>query len=777
MRSDWAVALAASALILPVAAAARDTAQAISIPPGNLADALASLAVQTGISFGYDTPLPPIRVRGVSGRLSPRQAIDALLRDTPVKAIRIGPAAFRIVRRDRHEKPRPREGLLPDPVAPLADIIVTGRKLPEQLSRVPAPLAAYVPGNGSAGATTGQRDVARSTVGVTVAGRGDGSERMFLRGLADSPFDGFSQTTVSVQIDDGRVTYDAAEPGLRLVDIARVEVLRGPQGPLYGTGALGGVYRIVTNRPLLGVTSGTAALSFDSIAKGGPGGSGEATLNLPIASDVAAIRLVGYAAASSGWIDDIPLSGDANRMTVTGGRAALRIAPADGWSIDLTAARQRLAVRDSQYLYRSGRDLERQATILEPAATSFDLLQARAQGPIGRLQLVIASSQAWQRRSDIYDLSLAPNVLGIPGATAWRDQRSYRVFDQEVRLTSAPGDRFAWTAGISYLSAATSAQGSALVQPNQWTPYFSLQRRVTETAIFADGSLPVLPRLSLATGFRLFRSSVEDERQEPSMPTASTRGLTGFTPNLSLSYDLGRTGIAYARVATAFRPGGIDPGNSVTGRYDADEVRSLDLGTRLSLDRDRLTIDAAFFFARWRDMQSDYLESNGLLATHNAGDAAITGFESSLIWRPGSAWKIETGLTLQRARLTRGPNGSDLPVDRRLPLTPDFAFRLGIDRDVHIGPMVLKPFATINFTGNSRLSFDDGLDRRMGSYAIVRTGISASFASMSMRLDIDNAFDARADTFAYGNPFTVRALQQFTPLRPRTVTITLSHDF
>ena len=778
MRFDWAVALAASALILPLAAEARETAQSISIPPGNLADALASLAVQTGISFGYDTPLPPIRVRGVTGRLSPREAIDRLLRDTPVKAVRMGPNAFRIVRRERREPRRDTTPVVLEPAAIAADIVVTGRKLPEILSRVPAPLAVYVPGGDKgAGANAGQREVARSIDGMVVAGRGDGSERMFLRGLADSPFDGFSQSTVSVQIDDGRVTYDAAEPGLRLVDVARVEVLKGPQGPLYGTGALGGVYRIVTNRPLLGDTSGSAALSFDSIAKGGPGASGEATLNLPIVRDMAAVRLVGYSATSSGWIDDVPISGDANRMTVTGARAALRIAPANGWSIDLTAARQRLAARDSQYVYRAGRDLERAAGLLEPAATGFDLLQARAEGPIGRLQLVIATSQAWQRRSDLYDLSQAPTVLGIPGATAWRDERSYRVFDQEIRLTSAPGDRFAWTTGLSYLAAATTARGSALVGSTQWTPSFSLQRRVTEAAMFADGSLPVAPRLSLAAGFRLFRSSVEDERREPAMPTASTRGLTGFTPNLSLSYDLGRTGIVYARIATAFRPGGIDPGNNVTGRYDADEVRSLDLGTRLSIDRGRLTVDAAFFLAQWRDMQSDYLESNGLLATHNAGDAAITGVEAKLAWRPDAAWNIETGLTLQRARLSRGPNGSDLPVDRRLPLTPDIALRFAVDRTIRLGRTSLKPFLAVNFTGSSRLSFDDGLDRPMSDYAVLRGGITASLASLSVRLDVDNALDARADTFAYGNPFTVRALRQFTPLRPRTITVTLSHDF
>jgi outer membrane receptor protein involved in Fe transport len=765
--------------LTPNPAGARDSAVSIAIPPGNLTDALASLAAQTGISFGYDATLPPIRVRGISGRMSAHEAIDRLLRDTPIKAVRIGPMAFRLIRRQHP----PREGLrgpalaVDDP-SPAPDIVITGRKLPEMLSRVPAPIAVYVPGTGNrAGADSGQREVARAIDGLVVAGRGEGSDRAFIRGLADSPFNGFSQTIVSVQIDDGRITYDAPEPALRLVDVARVEVLKGPQGPLYGTGALGGVYRIVTNRPILGDISGNAAFSLNTLSKGGPGGSAEATLNLPLVTDSAAVRLVGYAALNGGWIDDRPAPRDANQKSLVGARASLRVAPAAGWSIDLMGTVQDRASRDSQYVYRAGEDLARPATMREPSATHFKLAQARAEGPIGRLQMVIAASQAWQDQSDIYDLSMAPGVLGVPGATAWRDRRSYRVFDQEVRLTSAPGDRFAWTTGLSYLVATTKASGDAQIAPGEWGRYFELHRHVTEAAMFLDGSLPIGGRVTLAGGFRVFRSSIEDERTEPAVPTASARGLTGFTPNLSLSYDLGRTGTIYARIATAFRPGGIDPGNARTGRYQADEVRNIDVGARLRLAGDRLALDTAIYLAQWRDMQSDYLEPNGLIATRNAGDAAVAGFEGALDWRPGPQWRFKLGMTLQRARLYNSADATGVPDDRRLPLTPDIAYRLTAERTVRWRGRDFRPYAGINFIGSTRLSFDNGLDRRMDGYAIVRAGASTTIGPVEARIDVDNLFDTRADTFAYGNPFSVRSTPQFTPLRPRTFSLTLSRDF
>lgn len=780
MRYCWAAALATSVLLSTNPAGARDAPAAIAIPPGTLTDALASLAAQTGVSFGYDAPLPPLRVPGVHGRMSPHEAVDRLLRDTPIKATRIGPMAFRLVRR------QPSSGAAsasPPPTVKAAsptqpDIIVTGRKLPEMLSRVPAPIAVYLPNStAAAGVESGQRDVARSVDGLAVAGRDEGSDRTFIRGLADSPFNGFGQTTVSVQVDDGRITYDAPEPALRLVDVARVEVLKGPQGPLYGTGALGGVYRIVTNRPILGNVSGTAAFSLNSVADGGSGGSAEAMLNLPLVTDAAAVRLVGYAALGGGWIDDRPGPNDANQKMLTGARASLRVAPASGWSLDLTGAGQHRVSRDSQYVYRAGEDLVRPSSIREPSATDFTLAQLRAEGPIGRLRLVVATSQTWQKQKDLFDLSLAPDVLGIPGATTWRDRRSYRVFDQEIRLTSAPGDRFAWTAGLSYLAASTKASGDAQVGPTSWSPYFTLHRRATEAAAFADGSLPIGSRVTLAGGFRVFRSSVEDERTEPSAPHSGARDLTGFTPNLSLSYDLGATGMVYARIATAFRPGGLDPGNSRTGRYQADEVRNLDIGARLRLAGDRLSVDTAMYFAQWRDIQSDYLEANGLIATHNAGDAIVAGLESSLDWRPSASWRLRAGMTVQRARLRTAPDGTRLPDDRRLPMTPDIAYRLTVERSVGWKGVELRPYAGVNFMGSTRLSFDNGLDRRMDGYAILRAGAAAPLSPLTIRIDVDNLLDIRADTFAYGNPFSVRAVPQYTPLRPRMFSVTLSREF
>ncbi|MBN2971037.1 TonB-dependent receptor [Roseomonas aeriglobus] len=765
MRRVWPAALAASALpALP--AAARDAEYRVNLPPGDLSDALATLSAQTGASVATDPGLPRIAARRVSGRMPIRRALERLVDGAPVRVVQVGPTVFRLVRRRAAE--------LADPPTVPPDIVVTARKQSEALSGVAAPVSIYVPDDAAAsGAARSAHDVAARVDGLTLTSLGPGRDRPFIRGVADSPFNGFSQSTVSVQLDDARITYDAAEPGLRLVDIARVELLKGPQGPLYGTGALGGVYRIVTNRPVLGAVEGTARFGVSAIGGGGPGGEAEGVLNLPLASDAAAVRLVGYAALDGGWIDDTGGRRNINQSQTLGARAALRVAPAAGWTVDVGGAAQQIATRDSQYVDRRGEEIGRSLPIREPRDTRLRLVHGTVSGPIGTPILTIATAHSWQDQNDIYDASTRP----AGAARAYRDRRSYRVFDQEVRLSSGDGTAFSWLVGASYLAATTQASGDLQAVSLVSAPIFRLHRRVTEAAAFADGALPLTRRLRASLGARLFRTTTEDELEEEAGGiAATTKAIVGITPSASLSYEIVSGRVVYARFGTAFRPGGIDPSNTESGRYDADEMRSFDLGMRLSLDRGRLAIDGGLFRSIWKYVQSDYLLPDGLIATRNAGDADIVGAELAIDWWRG-AWRLRTGVTLQRPRLTRAPDGADLPEDRRLPVVPDAAGRIELSRAFRLGGTRLLPFIAINLQGASRLSFDDGLDRRLGGFAIARAGATLTRGPLVGRLDIDNLLDTRAASFAFGNPFSVRDARQYTPARPRTLSVSLSRAF
>lgn len=777
MRYVSATVLAASALLSPIVAQARSVEYPVTIGAVDLDDALTALSLQTGISVAIDGPLPHWRVSGVRGRMTVKAALERMLRGTDLQAVPVGSTSFRLVRRKHVHPaaPAPSPALAP---APQPDIVITGRKQSELLSNVAAPVSVYLPADsGRAGVGTTSHDVAAGTEGLTLTNVGPGRDRFFIRGLADSPFDGFSQSTVSVQIDDARITYDAVDPGLRLADVARVEVLSGPQGPLYGTGALGGVYRIVTNRPVLGSWAGSAALGMSSVAEGGLGGQAEATVNVPLLDDRIAVRAVAYASADPGWIDDVHGARNANRSFTSGARGMVRIVPADGWTVDVSGMAQTIAMRDSQYVNSMAGELTRNVPIREPRRDRLRSMQGTITGPIGTLALTLTSAFTWQDQTDILDATASARALGSSGPTTYRDERAYRVFDQEIRLASAAGARLSWVAGASYLSATTAANGDISTPAKPWSPFFLLHRRVTETALYGRASLFLAPRLQLAAGVRVFRTTTEDERTENERQATRSKALIGVTPSASLSYQLAPNQLVYLHASSALRPGGINPANRKTGRYGADRVRSLDLGTRLRLDGGRLQLNGNLFLVKWYDLQSDYLEPSGLIATRNVGNATDFGAELSVDWRPFRHWRLKGGSTWRRPRLEEPANGKHYPSDPRLPVVPDISARMQLSRDIAIGAWRVSPDIGGNLTGTSRLSFDQGLDRHVPAYVVVRTGITAEHDDLLIRFGIDNLLDSRADTFAFGNPFSIRTQQQYTPLRPRMMSLAVSKSF
>jgi outer membrane receptor protein involved in Fe transport len=698
-------------------------------------------------------------------------ALDRLLADTAFRARRVGPSTYLVVARDVPATPAP------DHEAPIDDIIVTGTKIPERLSRIAAPISVYHTSDPDEAVARGTRDVSARVEGLSTSNLGPGRNRSFLRGIADSGFNGFSQSTVSVQVDEARITYDAPDPDLRLIDVERVEILKGPQGPLYGTGALGGVYHIVTVPAALDQAGGRIQSDLSSLAHGGIGGGGDAMLNLPLIRERLALRLVAYTEIDQGYIANAFGDLRSNRSMLGGGRAALRAVPIPGWTLDLLARGQQIRTRDSQYVDRDAETLTRTTAIPEPHFGTSQGLAATLTGPIGGSRLTLASSYAWQSAHDRFDASASADALGIVRALAFDDVRRYHVFDQQVRVTGGRPDALTWTAGLSYLAADTDAIGTVTDRSGQAFDVTSLRRRVTETAVFAEGSASLPFRLRAGLGIRVFRTTDEDGRQESGIAAHEVDAVVGATPSASLAWQASQTTLVYARFASALRPGGIDLQNLGTGRYDADEVRSFDLGARLQRANGRIKLDANLFFARWLNVQSDYLLPSGLIGTHNAGDASIPGAEVTMSLRAGSGWRVDLGANLQRARLIHATDGVDLPADRRLPIVPDVTFRLTIAKTLNQNGWRLTPHLGGRYVGLSRLSFDDGLDRRTPGYAIFEVGFAIQRGRLSTTLMAENIFDAQADSFAFGNPFSIRTTPQFTPVRPRKIGLSVARKF
>jgi iron complex outermembrane receptor protein len=751
---------------------------AIEIPAGPLGASLTELSRSTGISVGLGGEIPNVRVGSVKGRMTVDEALRRLLSGTALQAVRIGPRAYRLemaaVRPARRPVPQPRSRTrqpvidLPAPI----DIIVTGQKQVELLEAVPLglsvvqidPLRSGVPAADS-------WTVALGSEGLALTNLGPARNRQFIRGVADSPFNGPSQSTVAVQLNDARLTFDAPDPDLRLIDVDRVEILKGPQGPLYGSGALGGIYHIVTNRPDLSELSGSAQLSGEVVQHGGIGVGGQAVINLPLAEGKLAARGVVYDFGSPGWIDNAGRENNANRAHIYGGRLAIRWEPFDGWAIDLGGVIQNINVDDSQYVLASDDSLTRDHPVGEPSDNDFSAATGTVRGRIGAIDLVSATSYIDHRVDFMLDASAVAADFGFQGVGVFRDNRHYSIFNQELRLS--PSESHRWLAGVSIMQAKSHDIGM-IESGNQAVQVVSLNRNVAEYGAFAELVVPLIRKMDARIGGRLFYTSAKDENAEGLEPASRVNDF-GLSPSVALSWHPRKGRLVYLRYAGAVRPGGLAPGvTEDTHRFDSDELGSLELGARLGAEGEPLTLRVSLYYTNWSHIQSDFLLANGLISTRNAGTGRIFGAEAGIGWRIREQTLIDAGFSVQDASLTHTEGGLELH-DRRLPVSPDMTARFGVRQNFVLGGWDGLIAAQANYVGSARLTFDEDLDREMGKYATVATNAALVRDGISLTARVDNLFDVKGDSFAFGNPFSIRRGAQFTPLRPRTLTLSVGY--
>jgi iron complex outermembrane recepter protein len=245
----------------------------------------------------------------------------------------------------------------------LEEIVVTAQKFEEKLSETPLSVTALSAQNLAALGATQFRDFANTVPGLAFTTSGVGSTQVNLRGITTG---GNVSATVGIYVDE--VPYGSSTPfasgaqlalDVGLFDVSRVEILRGPQGTLYGASTMGGLLKYVTITPDTSAFSALTRAGFASTASGGVSYDAAAALNAPLAADKAAIRVSGFYSHGGGYIDNAANGDDdVNESNVYGGRADLLLTPTEQLSVRLSAFAQ---------------DIERDA----PATADFDRLAGR----------------------------------------------------------------------------------------------------------------------------------------------------------------------------------------------------------------------------------------------------------------------------------------------------------------------------------------------------------------------------------------------------------------
>ena len=777
---------------------------------------------------------------GAGGRvsLSGRYSLSAAL----ARVLAGAPCTWRIVDagtvRITAVAPAPR---VVGPAAPVVtELLVTARKRPERLETLPAGVSVISGDQLFATNANDVRETAGQLVGVLTTNLGPGRDKLLMRGLSDGAFTGRARSTVSTYLDNAPINYNAPDPDLRLTDVDRVETVRGPQGALYGSGALAGVYRIVASKP-----DATRLLMGGKAAAGSTvGGSAsydaDAYVNLPLVADRAALRLVAYYDDQGGYLDNVSLRlSNVDSTTRQGGRAALRLALGDRWTLDLSAAGQRLHSRDTQYVTSApaeslggaraepvlpaepggvGGAASRTTQVREASINDFAQGAVTLHGELPGADLAATTSYVQHAYSSLYDATSVAardfnplTVLGIYSEAA-RIRRAV----QDIVLTSTGSGEVSWLVG-AYASASIERTPSALdilagptgtpvpllaAAVSRLTRVYDEDRRdhLHELAAYGDLTWRFAPGWTLSAGARAFSSHLSVKSNIAGAPPTAPRtvevtsAFSGVSPKVSVQYEFMDGALLYGLYSEGFRPGGVNTTNFVgvlpqRTTFEPDRLRNFELGAKGRFLDQRLVLRGAAFYDLWTNIQSDQYRQTGLAYTANVGDAHIQGFEAE------AAYDWDFGLTLQANALYSAPKftsinadfasflGSGVPAlpgirPSGLPGAPRWSGGLLVRYD-HPLPrdLTLRLVGQANYVGPARLTFDPALSARTDGVIDAELLAEIASAHWSLGAFVTNPANTSGNTFAYGNPFTFGQVRQVTPQRPRTVGVRLAATF
>jgi outer membrane receptor protein involved in Fe transport len=844
-RGDRRLAAATAAgllLLSPEAlpAAMLAPSRTISIPAGPLAAALRDYARKTHRQILFEPALVRgRRARPVRNVADPDAALALLLKNSGLRARRLG-ADIVIIEPEEQHRTAPPHAVPPAPPIPPApeDIIVTALKRQTVLADTPVSMTVLGGDELARAQIFDERGAARKLPGLIVTEGSTLEQRLTVRGVSGS-----GEATVGVYYGDTPVsgpsgtTADPAAitPDIDLVDIDRIELLRGPQGTLYGASSMGGTLRVLFNQPDASRWSAQVTAGLDVVEQGEAGAHASAVLNAPLVRDHLAARFVVSRRKSGGYIDN-PLLGYENGGGVSrkSWRAMLAWTPSAAITISGTVLHQDSRSDDATFwLPDVGRYLNDQP-VRTPNSSVLDLYTGAAQWNLGAVTLTAnASRYEWHivKESD-FSAVLAQqrgsqascvNYFGEPaGSTCSADQMQYfsdlidsrlpAVLYQpmpvastsgEVRLTSNGDGPFLWTLGAfaerrhdsvdSYVLRADPISGDVL-RPFDVTGLRGIETTLDQQAIFAEATARLTRRLSLTGGGRYFHyRRAGGGSVTIANPITGTGVLedtdyrqseSGRNLKFALSYQLSRSNLVYATAAEGFRPGGLNvtPGLSEEQqRYDADHLWSYEIGARIAPGAGRLQLEGALYHIDWSNMIYAVTSLNGAFGYNtNVGRVNINGAEAKLQLSL-APFRIASWVSYVDARLAEDQRSATAGgLGRKgdaLPNVPHFTYSLSVDADARLGKNAVITFgADLAGATDNASRFDPDIRYYDVTKAHMTANLHATLAARDWRVTfhLDNVFDAVAPLNTVSSTF---GLHRLYSSQPRTAGLEISRSF
>src|SRR5580700_1184269 len=715
----------------------------------------------------------------------------------------------------------------------LQEVVVTAEKREEHLLDVPIPVSVVDTSSLTVNNQVKLTDFYSEVPGLSIAPSTMSSQTISIRGLSTGAVgSGPPNPAPIVAVTVDGVPYGGAGGGDQLVpdfdpgDLQRVEVLRGPQGTLYGASSVGGLVNFVTVDPSLAGVSGRLEAGGNSVQNGsGLGYTFRGSVNVPLSSDFA-VRASAFTREDPGYIDDPPLGHKGvNEDRASGGHLAALWQPSETFSLKLSALYQKITGHDTSdetpnppAFFGVGQLGDLQQFYIRAVNTygydrTVQAYSAQLNWKIGVADLVALTGYNRYSVDDSFDLSLALNsfsekYFGTPGDQIVNTIGLDRL-TQEIRLSAPLGQMFDGLLGVFYSHEDDYWKWNYLasdpltgVQLGDWGTYNPYNAPIVydEFSAFGDLTYHITDRFDVQFGGResWLKNTVNPATATGTLATViygaptspyvfpgTTLNENEFTYLLTPRFKVSSDFMVYARLASGYRPGGVNIGIlHVPPEYSGDKSQDYEIGAKAEFLDHTLSVDGSVYYIDWKNIQLPLIYPvNGSTYVGNAAGAKSQGMELSVQSRPVSGLTIAAWVTWIDAVLTQSVPGAGIAGEiygfegDRLPNTPRFSGNLSLDYNFPLVSDVRGVVGgALSYVGDRLDAFSAASPERqdLPAYAKLDLHAGTTYNSWTANLYVNNVTDKRGlISGGIGNQLPY----SFYYIQPRTVGLSVAKTF
>ena len=705
----------------------------------------------------------------------------------------------------------------------LEEIVVTASRREEALQDVAMAVSVVdISAQARAGVTT-LPEVLSFVPGVSVVDSGANfNNQVYIRGINSVLAAGVATYVDEIPFGSSTLYTTPAPLDGTVLDVGVMDVLKGPQGTLYGASAMGGMLKFNTREPSLEEWSGDVSADLSSTEGGGLNQLYRLNANGPIATDTFGVSFTGFWKEKTGYIDNvvIPIEGW-DDYEYYGGSGSLRWAPTDKLEIKLSGLYQNstqegLASIEANYAqdqlmpgigagepwygeYETGQadvnPSEFEANMVGLTIEyEFDFATLTSVTSSQELSFVQNSDLTvpYAAFADIFFPANAPHTAAL-----FVGDLGFEKFTQEFRLTSPSTETFEWIVGAFYTEEDGHNIQELITTPVEPFYFANFPSNYEELSLFATGTYYFTPDFDVSVGLR-YADYSNDVQLTTVGPLVAPIPLTEIKDDVTnylfnMRYRAGDKVSYYGRIASGYRPGGanfllLDPvtGDPITEPFvQPDKLVSYEFGIKGVSESERFGYEIAAFFIDWQDYQINVIRG-GLQVAANAEEASSKGAEASLSFAATDAFTIKATLAYTNAELDVDEPDLGGAKGDQLPNSPEWQSAVDLDYQFQMGNVPAYVGASWRYKGEMPVGFEGYTDSNgtdwppssprvlLDSYNLVDLRAGATFGRFDTSLYVTNVFDEWAYT-NFGPSFSAASLG--TPTRPRTIGAVISLNF